>query len=96
MKCLSANLAFEILLLLVGEAVVLVVPLLMEPLPAHVTLVGTVPSVNTHVGVQCAATVECLPTYLAFVRSLLCSVCCFTIRAKVYLFVITCVYFLFL
>ena len=71
MEGLPADLALEVLFLLVGQTVVLVVALLVEPLPANLTLVGAVPSVNTHVSVQSAATVERLPAYLAFVRSLL-------------------------
>ena len=67
MECLVADVAFISLLPRVRQTVVLVVPLLVETLPAELAHPGLVAVVDPHVGVEGGAPVEGLATGHALV-----------------------------
>ena len=69
-ECLVADVTLVRLLPGVREPVVLVVPLLVEPLAAELAYPGPVPLVDPHVGVEGGASVEGLSARLALVRLL--------------------------
>ena len=70
MECLVTDVTLVSLLPRVGQSMVLVVSLLVEPLPTELAHPGLVPVVYPHVGVEGGAPVERLPTGQTLVRLL--------------------------
>lgn len=68
-ECFRANGAFELLFDVVGQFVVLVVTLLVEPFATDFTLVRFVTLVDSHVGVQRGTAIERFATGLTDMRS---------------------------